>query len=80
MAGRKKALPAELEGVASAEAVNAIQEKVDKCYSSEKYEDFQEAVEKITWRFMKGSIGWAVLLWLITLVASMLAQKYLSIF
>ena len=47
MAGGKKGpLPSELENVAYAQDVNALQEQVDKCYSAERYEVFQEAVEK----------------------------------
>ena len=80
MAGKKRALPIELEGVAYAEDVTAIQERVDKCYSTERYESFQDAVEKIVWRYIKSNIAWAVLIWLITLVASMIAQKYLHLF
>lgn len=81
MAGKgKRALPAELEGIAYTEDVNAIEEKVSKCYSTERYEDFQLAVEKIVWRYIKSNIAWAVLLWLITLIASMLVEKFLHIF
>jgi len=76
----KKALPKELEGVAFSEDVNAIQEKVEKCYSKDRYEEFLEAVEKIIGRYIKGTVGWAVLLWLITLFASMLLQKFFKIF
>ena len=78
MANRR--VPAELQNIAYIEDVNAIQEKVEKCYSLERYEEFQDAVEKITGRYLKGKVGWAVLLWLITLIASMLAQKYLAVF
>ncbi|MEK7148251.1 MAG: hypothetical protein AAB758_03050 [Patescibacteria group bacterium] len=80
MAGKKKSIPTELEGVAFEEDVNAIQEQVERCYSKDRYEDFQEAVEKITERFLKGKVGWAVFIWLITLIASMLAQKFFAIF
>ena len=81
MAGKpKRALPAELEGVAYAEDVTAIQERVDKCYSSERYEEFQTAVEKIVGRYLTGKVGWAVLLWLCSLIASMLIQKFFGIF
>lgn len=54
----KSQLPAELEGVAYAEDVTALQAHVDKCYSSERYEDFQESVEKILERYLKGRVGW----------------------
>ncbi len=76
MAGKKSQLPTELENVAYAQDVNALQEQVDNCYSSERYEQFQEAVEKIIWRYLKGFVGFAVFLWLATLLASMLAQKF----
>lgn len=72
-------LPAELEGVAYAEDMTALQEKVDKCYSSERYESFQEAVEKIVERFLKGKVGWAIAIWIVSIVGSMLAQKFLKI-
>lgn len=47
MAGKKGPLPSELENVAYAQDVNALQEQVDKCYSTERYEDFQDAVKRI---------------------------------
>jgi len=75
----KKGIPKELEGVAFSEDVNAIQEQVDKCYSSSRYEAFQDAVEKIILRYLKGFIGFAVFIWLVTLIASMLAQRFWNI-
>lgn len=80
MANKKRTIPSELEGVAYTEDVNAIQEKVEKCYSKERYEDFQEAVEKVIGRYLKSVVAWGVLIWLITLIGSMLAQKFLNIF
>ena len=80
MATKKGKIPQELEGVAHAEDINAIQEKVEKCYSKDRYEDFQEAVEKIIGRYLKGNVGWAIALWVITMVGSMIAQKYLNLF
>jgi hypothetical protein len=77
---KRQALPKELEGVAYSEDVNAIQEQVEKCYSKERYEDFQSAVEKIVGRYFKSVIGWGVFVWLITLIASMLLQKFFNIF
>lgn len=77
---KKKSLPSELENVAYVEDVNAIQEKVEKCYSKERYEDFQSAVEKIIGRYLKSVVGWGVFIWLITLIGSMLLQKFFSIF
>jgi hypothetical protein len=73
-------IPSELEGVATTSDIDVLGEKVSKCYSSERYEEFQQAVEKITWRYIKSFIGFGVFLWLISLIASMLAQKYLNLF
>ncbi len=52
MATTPKRLPKEFNDVASIESVNALEEKVGKCYSSEKYEDFQTAVETIVERYL----------------------------
>lgn len=41
------AVPSELEGVAKTEDINALDDKVAKCYSSERYPEFQEVVRKI---------------------------------
>lgn len=73
-----KAVPIldELKNVASTNDVDALDAKVSRCYSQDKYEEFLEAVEKIILRYLKGKIGWAVLLWLITLIGSMLLQKF----
>lgn len=76
----KKKLPAELEGVAHAEDVNALQEQIEKCYSAERYEDFQTAVEKIIGRYLKTFIAWGLLLWLSSIIGSMLIQKFWGIF
>jgi hypothetical protein len=77
---KRKSLPTELENVAYVEDVNAIHEKVEKCYSKERYEDFQGAVEKIISRYLKSVVGWGVFIWLVTLIGSMLLQKFFSIF
>lgn len=77
---KRKSLPTELENVAYVEDVNAIQEKVDKCYSQERYEEFQTAVEKIIGRYLKSVIGWSVFIWIITLFGSMLLQKFFNVF
>ena len=66
MVSRK--VPEELEGVVKIE-VNAIHAKIEKCYSAEKYEEFQSAVEKIVSRYLKSNVFWLVLLWIITTVA-----------
>ena len=75
-----KVIPSELDGVAFKQDVDAIHEKVAKCYSQERYEDFQMTVEKIIGRYLRSTLGWAVLIWLITLIASMLLQKFFDIF
>lgn len=45
--GRNQSIP-ELEDVAKKHTVEALEAKVDKCYSSEKYKDFREEVESIS--------------------------------
>ena len=50
-------IPDELKDVATTGDVNALEQRVDKCYSSERYQDFQEAVEKIVLRKMDSSEG-----------------------
>lgn len=37
--------------------INPLKSRVDKCYSAEKYEEFQEAVRKITLETMGGEKG-----------------------
>ncbi len=80
MANTRKKIPKELENIAYSEDVNALQEQVDRCYSEQRYEAFQNAVEKIIGRYNKTVFGWAILLWLITLIASMLLQKFFNVF
>ena len=70
----------ELKNVAYQEDVNAISEKVERCYSKDRYEDFQEAVEKICGRYMKFTLGVITIIWLLTIFASMLAQKFFGVF
>ncbi|MFM2383823.1 MAG: hypothetical protein RIQ72_395 [Candidatus Parcubacteria bacterium] len=77
---KKHILPKELQGVANIEDVNALQEQVDRCYSKDRYEIFQEAVEKITTRHLKGTLGWVVFVWIVTIVASILIQKFFKVF
>lgn len=79
MASKKKGLPTELEGVAFTEDVTALQEKMALCYSSERYESFQEAVEKIITRYLKGNVGWAIAFWIVSIIGSMLVQKFLDV-
>jgi vacuolar-type H+-ATPase subunit E/Vma4 len=52
MANPPKRLPKELSDVASIESVNALEEKVGKCYSSENYQKFQTDVETIVERYL----------------------------
>lgn len=80
MANSRRKIPQELENVAYSEDVNALQEQVDKCYSQQRYEDFQMAVEKIIGRYLRSVVGWAVFVWLVTLIGSMLLQKFFNIF
>ena len=72
-------IPRELEGVATTSDIDVLGEKVSKCYSSERYEEFQTAVEKIIWRYIKSFIGFAVFLWIASILASMMLQKYFGI-
>lgn len=60
--------------------ISGLAEKLGKCYSAERYEDFQEAVEKLVGRYLKSTVGWAIVLWVISLIGSMLIQKFLHIF
>lgn len=93
----KNSVPTEFEGVAKTEDINALDDKVAKCYSKDRYEDFQNDVEKIVLKtigsedggdkikkhaqnYFKGQIGWGVLLWLVTLIASMFIQKIFKVF
>ena len=52
-------VPEEIGGVLKIE-VSAIHDKIEKCYSKEKYEEFQAAVEKIVKRYLKSHIVWAI--------------------
>lgn len=60
--------------------IDPLTAKVEKCYSQERYEDFQKAVEKIIARYLKSVIGWAGLVWIATIIGSMFLQKLLKIF
>lgn len=50
-------IPEELKDVATTGDVNALEQRVDKCFSTERYEDFQEAVEKIVLRKIDSGEG-----------------------
>ena len=76
----KVKIPSELENVATTSDIDVLDEKLGKCYSSERYEDFQVAVEKIIGRYLKQNVGWAIALWILSLVGSMLLQKFFKIF
>lgn len=60
--------------------ISGLSDKLTKCYSSERYEEFQEAIEKVIGRYLRGNVGWAILVWLITLIGSMLLQRFFKIF
>lgn len=60
--------------------ISGLVDKVTKCYSSERYEEFQGAVEKITLRYIKSQMAWAVLIWLVTLIVSMIVEKIFKVF
>lgn len=51
----KVKIPEELEGIALTSDVDALEDKVAKSYSKERYEDFQEAVRKITLETIDGA-------------------------
>ena len=51
--GKNQKLPSELEGVAKVEQLSSLEARVDKAYSSERYEEFQDATEKIFYRAME---------------------------
>jgi len=53
----KAQIPEEFENVAFTSDVNALEERMDQCYSAERYEEFQEAVEKIVLRKLDSSDG-----------------------
>lgn len=76
----KSVIPSELENVATTSDIDALDGKLGKCYSTERYEEFQGAVEKIVGRYLKSTVGWAILLWIISLIGSMLLQKFTNLF
>ena len=73
-------IPIELQGVASTSEVNELEKKVANCYSKDRYEEFMEAVEKITLKYLKGKVGWVIAIWLLSIIGSILAQKFFKIF
>lgn len=48
-------IPDELKDVATTGDVNALEQRVEKCYSAERYEEFQEAVRKIALETIEGA-------------------------
>lgn len=60
MSGRSQkgtAVPRELEGAATVKDVSALESRVEKCYSTEKYEEFQKAVKAIALETIEGGDG-----------------------
>lgn len=77
---KSKGIPEEFGDVAYQGDINAVHARIDKCYSSESYKNFQDAVEEIIGRYLKGNVGWVIALWIISLLGSMIAEKVLHIF
>jgi hypothetical protein len=50
-------IPPELQDVATTGDVNALEARMEKCFSSEKYEEFQTAVQKITLETIDSGAG-----------------------
>lgn len=50
-------VPSELQDAAKISDVDALGEKVQKCYSQDRYEEFQGAVEKITLKTLDATEG-----------------------
>lgn len=93
---KKQNIPYEIEDIATTSDVSALEDKVARCYSADRYKEFQDAVEEIVLRkidtadggekikkhaadYFQGKIVWGVLIWLITMIATALAQKYFNI-
>lgn len=53
----KSIIPVELGNIASRSDIDVLDEKVGKCYSLERYEEFQDAVEKIVLKTISGETG-----------------------
>ena len=47
----KKSLPQEFEGVTK-DSIDRLDEKIDRCYSEDRYKDFQDAVEVIADKYI----------------------------
>lgn len=80
MAGTKRETLDEVKQQLQTEKIDPLSQRVEKCYSQERYEEFQEAVEKIIERYLKSVVGWAVFLWLMSVIGSMFLQKIFNIF
>jgi hypothetical protein len=52
---------------------------MEKCYSSERYKDFQDAVEEIIGRYVAGRLWGALALWLVTIIGTAFAEKFLHL-
>ena len=70
----------DLNAASNVQRVTTLEDKIERCYSADRYEEFQDAVEKISSRWFKGTYGWAVLLWVATIIASVLLEKFGHIF
>lgn len=70
----------DLNAPSNIQRVNSLEDKIERCYSADRYEDFQDAVEKVASRWFKGTYGWAILLWVATIILSMVAEKFGHIF
>ena len=74
--GKKSAsVPQELEGAATVRDINTLEDRMEKCYSSERYKDFQDAVEEIIGRYVAGKLWGALELWLVTIIGTAFAEN-----
>lgn len=56
--GNKAAeVPHEWEGVARKDDITHVNEKLDRCYTKDKYDEFQGAVEAISLKALEGTAG-----------------------
>ena len=59
-------------------AIDYLKEKMDKCYSSERYEDFQTAVRKIVDEQIKMKWIYGIFIWILTTIITVVIGKYLG--
>jgi hypothetical protein len=86
----------DLNASSNIQRVTTLEDKIERCYSADRYQDFQTAVEKISLRtletndggdkvkkhaedYFKGKIVWAIVIWIATIIATALLQKYFKI-